>query len=118
MNGVNVEDGTWSGGMKLSLDRGQGHEFLLILHGVKDNGSFEAHAPYLREAFDRGTKATQFTKMKLGSEGLGTGQEDAEASTLEEYVIVLSFECDPRMGERRSIVKGANIIGGGGGPTT
>ncbi|RZS09348.1 hypothetical protein BHM03_00040419 [Ensete ventricosum] len=26
MKGVNVKDGTWSGGTKLSLDRGQGHE--------------------------------------------------------------------------------------------
>ena len=62
------------------------------MHGAKDEGSFRAHAPYLGEAFDGGTKATQFAEGKLGSEGLSTGQEDAEAGTLEEYVIVLPFE--------------------------
>ncbi|RRT35495.1 hypothetical protein B296_00047906 [Ensete ventricosum] len=31
-------------------------------------------------------------KAKLGSEGLSTGQENAEVSTLGEYVPVLSFE--------------------------
>ena len=31
-------------------------------------------------------------RQKLGSEGLGTGQEDAKASTLEEYATVLPFE--------------------------
>ncbi|RWV97471.1 hypothetical protein GW17_00039737 [Ensete ventricosum] len=31
----------------------------LILHGVKDEGSFEAHAPYLREAFDKGIKVVE-----------------------------------------------------------
>ena len=61
------------------------------MHGAKDEGSFGAHAPYLGEAFDGGTKATQFIEVKLGSEGLSTGQEDLEAGTLEEYAIVLSF---------------------------
>ncbi|RWW45790.1 hypothetical protein BHE74_00048335, partial [Ensete ventricosum] len=50
----------------------------LILHSVKDKERFEAHAPYLIEAFDRGTKATQLAKAKLGSEGLSTGQEDVK----------------------------------------
>lgn len=62
------------------------------MHGAKDGGSFEAHAPYLGEAFDGGTKATQFARAKLVSEGLGTGQENAEADTLEEYATVLLFE--------------------------
>ena len=64
----------------------------LILHGAKDEGSFGAHAPYLGGAFDGGTKATQFAEAKLGSEGLSTGQEDAEAGTLEEYATVLPFK--------------------------
>ncbi|RRT37749.1 hypothetical protein B296_00032989 [Ensete ventricosum] len=64
----------------------------LIFHGAKDEGSFEAHASYLRDAFDRVTKVIQLVKVKLGSGYLSTGQEDAEADTLEEYVIVLSFE--------------------------
>ena len=62
------------------------------MHGAKDEGSFEAHAPYLGEVFDRGTKATQLAEAKLGSESLGTGQEDAEAGTLEEYATVLPFK--------------------------
>ncbi|RRT81351.1 hypothetical protein B296_00021483 [Ensete ventricosum] len=57
-----------------------------------DEGSFKAYAPYLGEAFDRGTKATQLAEAKLGSEGLGMWQEDAKADTLEEYVVVLPFE--------------------------
>ena len=44
------------------------------------------------EAFDGGTKATQFAEAELSSEGLSTGQEDAEAGTLEEYATVLPFE--------------------------
>ncbi|RWW60172.1 hypothetical protein BHE74_00032846 [Ensete ventricosum] len=35
--------------------------------------------------FDGGTKVIQLAKAKLGPEGLSTGQEDAEAGTLEEY---------------------------------
>ena len=62
------------------------------MYGAKDERSLWAHAPYLREAFDGGTKATQLAEAKLGSEGLSTGQEDAEASTLEEYAIVLPFK--------------------------
>ncbi|RWW13113.1 hypothetical protein GW17_00023191 [Ensete ventricosum] len=48
--GVDVEDGTWSGG----------------------------------------------TELSFGREGLSTGQEDAEASTLEEYATVLPFELSRR----------------------
>ena len=62
------------------------------MHGAKDEGSFWAHAPYLGGAFDGGTKATQFAEAKLSSEGLSTGQEDAEAGTLEEYATVLPFK--------------------------
>ena len=62
------------------------------MHGAEEEGSFWAHAPYLGKAFDGGTKVTQFTEAKLGLEGLGTGQEDAEAGTLEEYATVLPFE--------------------------
>ena len=62
------------------------------MHGAKDEGSFWAHAPYLGGAFDGGTKATQFAEAKLGSKGLNTGQEDAEAGTLEEYTTVLPFK--------------------------
>ena len=40
----------------------------------------------------RGKSITQFIEMKLGSEDLGMGQEDMQVDTLEEYVIVLSFE--------------------------
>ncbi|THU48035.1 hypothetical protein C4D60_Mb09t21980 [Musa balbisiana] len=62
------------------------------MNPCRDEGNFWAHAPYLGEAFDGGTEATQFAEAKLGSEGLGTGQEDAEAGTLEEYVTVLPFK--------------------------
>ncbi|THU50770.1 hypothetical protein C4D60_Mb06t23820 [Musa balbisiana] len=65
---------------------------ILVLHGAKDEGNFWAHATYLGEAFDGGTEATQFAEAKLGSEGLGTEQEDAEAGTLEEYATVLPFK--------------------------
>ncbi|RRT74884.1 hypothetical protein B296_00008376 [Ensete ventricosum] len=50
----------------------------LILNGAKDEESFKAHAPYLKEAFDEGTKATELAKAKLASEGLGMGQEDEQ----------------------------------------
>ncbi|RZS07408.1 hypothetical protein BHM03_00038241 [Ensete ventricosum] len=66
-------------------------ERLILYGGAKDEGSFEAHAPYLREAFVEGTKAIQLAKVK-GSEGLITKQEDAEAGTLEEYATLLPFE--------------------------
>ncbi|RRT72858.1 hypothetical protein B296_00030108 [Ensete ventricosum] len=66
------------------------------MYGAKDEGSFEAHAPYLREAFDEGTKATQLVEVKLQSEGLSTRQKDAEASTLEEYATMLPFELSQR----------------------
>ena len=35
------------------------------MHDAKDEGSFEEHAPYLREAFDGGTKVTQLAEAKL-----------------------------------------------------
>ena len=54
--------------------------------------SFEEHVPYLGEVFDGGTKVTQFVDAKLGSEGLGMGQEDTEASTLEEYTTMLPIK--------------------------
>ncbi|RRT46067.1 hypothetical protein B296_00034935 [Ensete ventricosum] len=63
---------------------------------VRDEGSFKAHAPYLREAFDGGIKVAQLAEAKLGSESLGTGQEDAKAVTLEEYATVLPFELSRR----------------------
>ncbi|RRT62886.1 hypothetical protein B296_00012698 [Ensete ventricosum] len=47
---------------------------------------------YLRDAFDEVTKVIQLANAKLGSRYLSTGQEDAEASTLEEYATVLPFE--------------------------
>ena len=62
------------------------------MHGAKDEGGFGAHAPYLGEAFDGGTKATQFAEAKLGSEGLSTGQEDTKVGTLEEYATMLPFK--------------------------
>ena len=62
------------------------------MHSAKDEGSFWAHTPYLGGAFDGRTKATQFAEVKLGTEVLSTGQEDAEAGTLEEYATVLSFK--------------------------
>ncbi|RWV98991.1 hypothetical protein GW17_00038132 [Ensete ventricosum] len=61
----------------------------LILHGAKDEGSFKAHAPCLRDAFDGGTKAIQLAEVKLGSKGLCMGQEDVEVGTHEKYAIVI-----------------------------
>ncbi|RWW82980.1 hypothetical protein BHE74_00008540 [Ensete ventricosum] len=54
----------------------------LILHGAKDEGSFKAHAPCLRDAFDGGTKAIQLAEVKLGSKGLCMGQEDVEVGMI------------------------------------
>ncbi|RWW68323.1 hypothetical protein BHE74_00024159 [Ensete ventricosum] len=45
-----------------------------------------------RDAFDGVTKVIQLVKVKLRSGYLSTGQEDAEAGTLEEYAIVLPFK--------------------------
>ncbi|RWW73165.1 hypothetical protein BHE74_00018977 [Ensete ventricosum] len=59
---------------------------------AKDEGSFEARASCLKDAFEEGTKVIQLAKVKLGSEGFSTGQEDVEADTLEEYATVLLFE--------------------------
>ena len=73
------------------------------MHGAEDEGSFWAYAPYLGEAFDGGTKATQFAEAKLGSEGLSTGQVDAEAGTLEEYAIVLQIKLLDRSGVQRRL---------------
>ncbi|RWW43667.1 hypothetical protein BHE74_00050640 [Ensete ventricosum] len=44
------------------------HRFFIIVGQThfawaKDEWSFEAHAPYLRESFDRGTKATQLIEF-------------------------------------------------------
>ncbi|RWW56020.1 hypothetical protein BHE74_00037287, partial [Ensete ventricosum] len=50
-----------------------------------NEGSFEAHVSYLRDAFDGVTKVIQLAEAKLGSGYLSTGQEDAEAGSLEEY---------------------------------
>lgn len=59
---------------------------------AKVEGSFEAYASYLDEAYDRGTKTTLLVMTKLGSECLSVGQEDIEIGSLKEYVVVLSFE--------------------------
>ncbi|RZR94872.1 hypothetical protein BHM03_00023631 [Ensete ventricosum] len=64
----------------------------LNLHGAKDKGSFEAHASYLRDAFDIVTKVIQLAEENLGSGDLSTGQEDVEAGILKEYATVLPFE--------------------------
>ncbi|RRT61391.1 hypothetical protein B296_00044222, partial [Ensete ventricosum] len=53
---------------------------------------FRGTYTYLRKAFDRWTKVIQLAEAKLESEGLSTRQEDTEAGTLEEYVLVLLFE--------------------------
>ncbi|RWW00089.1 hypothetical protein GW17_00036964 [Ensete ventricosum] len=50
--------------------------------GAKDEGSFEAHASYLRDAFDGVTKAIQLAEVKLGSRDLSMGQEDVEAGMI------------------------------------
>ncbi|RRT32578.1 hypothetical protein B296_00044854 [Ensete ventricosum] len=87
MKGVDIEDGTWNmehGAEAQSFPWVLHFDGGLILNGAKDEGSFEAHAPYLRDAFDRVTKVIQLAEAKLGSEDLSTGQEDAEAPTLEE----------------------------------
>ena len=62
------------------------------MHGAKDESSFWAQAPYLREVFDGGTKATQFAEVKLYSEGISMGHEDSKVGTLEEYATVLPFK--------------------------
>ncbi|RWV79994.1 hypothetical protein GW17_00058796, partial [Ensete ventricosum] len=50
-----------------------------ISPSAKGKGSFEAHASYLRDAFDGVTKVIQLAEAKLGLGELSTGQEDAEA---------------------------------------
>ncbi|RRT61290.1 hypothetical protein B296_00029694 [Ensete ventricosum] len=52
----------------------------------RDEGSFEAYAPYLRDAFDRVTKVIQLTEVKLGSGDLSMRQEDEEAGVTQEWV--------------------------------
>ncbi|THU64569.1 hypothetical protein C4D60_Mb01t27840 [Musa balbisiana] len=51
--------------------------------------SFEAHVPYLREAFDGGTKTIQLSEAKLGLEGRGMGQEDVEVMDYPRVVLRL-----------------------------
>ncbi|RWW16471.1 hypothetical protein BHE74_00004267 [Ensete ventricosum] len=72
MKGVDIEDENMEQEHRAFLGQ------RLILHGAKDEGSFEAHASYLRDAFDRGTKVTQLAEAKLGLEGFSTRQEDAK----------------------------------------
>ncbi|RWW27834.1 hypothetical protein GW17_00007719, partial [Ensete ventricosum] len=79
----------------------------LILHCAKVEESFEAHISYLYEAINEGTKATQLMEVKLRSESLGMGQEDATTDTLEEYVVVLRFELSQRKLYTIKIVLGA-----------
>ncbi|RWW05072.1 hypothetical protein GW17_00031675 [Ensete ventricosum] len=55
------------------------------MHGAKDEGSFEAHAPYLKDALNRITKVIQLAEAKLGSEDLSTGKENAEAGVTQEW---------------------------------
>ncbi|THU65046.1 hypothetical protein C4D60_Mb01t33010 [Musa balbisiana] len=87
-HGAEAHSFPWTEVKDMNSCRGKSRIIGLVLHGAKDEENFWAHAPYLGEAFDGGTKATQFAEAKLGSEGLGMRQEDAEASTLEEYAIV------------------------------
>ncbi|RRT70206.1 hypothetical protein B296_00020313 [Ensete ventricosum] len=52
-----------------------------ILHGAKDEWSFEAHAPYLRKAFDGGTKdksreGLDHAKVWSGAVGSSTSVND------------------------------------------
>ncbi|RWW08185.1 hypothetical protein GW17_00028388 [Ensete ventricosum] len=61
------------------------------ISSARYKGSFEAHASYLRDAFDGVTKVIQLVEAKLGLGCLSTGREDAEASTLEEYATVLAI---------------------------
>ncbi|RWW34787.1 hypothetical protein GW17_00000425 [Ensete ventricosum] len=70
-------------------------------------GMRSVYAPYLKEAFDGGTKVTQLAKAKLGAKDLGMGQEYMEAGTLEEYAAVLSFELSRRKRYTAKIVLGA-----------
>ncbi|RRT59681.1 hypothetical protein B296_00030583 [Ensete ventricosum] len=79
-------------------------------------GSFEAHTPYLREAFDRGTKVIQLTEAKMGSEGLSTGQEDVEAATGEldcSNAYIRLRESD-KLEDKAEWSKGAMTLGGFG----
>ncbi|RZS01707.1 hypothetical protein BHM03_00031614 [Ensete ventricosum] len=50
-----------------------------------------------------GLAVIQLAEAKLESEDLSTGQEDAEAGTLEEYVIVLLFELYEGNGAQRRL---------------
>ncbi|RRT59899.1 hypothetical protein B296_00031408 [Ensete ventricosum] len=56
------------------------HGSRLILHGAKDEESFEAYAPCLKDAFDGGTKVIQLVDIKLGSKDICMGQEDAKVT--------------------------------------
>ncbi|RWW14843.1 hypothetical protein GW17_00021351 [Ensete ventricosum] len=89
-----------------------------ILHGAKDEGSFEAHAPCLRDAFDGGTKMIQLAEAKLGSEGLSTGQEDAKnridtspttgwRRPCTKVVVYLSIDHGKLLGEHRGVKAGS-----------
>nr|ABF70076.1 hypothetical protein MA4_54B05.10 [Musa acuminata] len=71
MKGANIEDGTWSGGTVLSLDRGQRHELL-------QRQDQDHVVPWV------------FILMEQ------THNEDTEASTLEEYTIVLPVKLPGR----------------------
>ncbi|RWW84269.1 hypothetical protein BHE74_00007128 [Ensete ventricosum] len=61
----------------------------------------------------KGTGVIQLAKAKLRSEGLNTEQEDAEADTLEEYVIVLPLSCHEENDAQQRlslVVKGAEEV--------
>ncbi|RZR77306.1 hypothetical protein BHM03_00002344 [Ensete ventricosum] len=86
MKGVDVEDGTWSRGTKLSLDKDSS---CMV---PKTKGASRHMHLILEKHLMEELRRLHLRKAKLGSEGLSTGQEDAEVSTLGEYVTVLSFE--------------------------
>ncbi|RRT85855.1 hypothetical protein B296_00007579 [Ensete ventricosum] len=68
---------------------------LLILHSAKNERSFEAHAPYLKDAFDGGTKVTQLAEVKLELEGLNTGQENTKVNNMTaRRVMDSTIECN------------------------
>ncbi|RZS09260.1 hypothetical protein BHM03_00040321 [Ensete ventricosum] len=75
----------------------------LILHGAKDEGSFEAHVPYFINAFNEETKVIQLEDAKLGSKGLARDKRTQRRVLLKNMPQYCHSSCHKGSGTQRRL---------------